>query len=316
MKNTDTIMKKQMFAVFPEKFPDSAIATSLISAFEQKGFFVSTDFEMFSSFGIALFFGFDENILETARELFFKNPETIFIFFLVNAISKETCLELESFCGKKLIFSSVPDNLGHDYDYLPTGVDISRYKPDASAMNPVINIVGAEVLPDFVPYLAAITEAFKKNPLNIMCDENNFDKLIETMIIKGYSRDTVVKFKSTEHEPEKRLYDRNKLFSTAFANIVPYNPAKTDFELREVLASGGFALVQNNPFVRTAGVPGKDFDTFDSPEDLIDKLEFFMKNPHIAFRMRELAVETLLPHISGELCVERMLTYVKKAFDE
>ena len=302
-------MSQKFFLIFPENYPAKDIAISLgreLSALS--GVMTVNDFK---NADFILAFDLSEKTQREISEIISTKTKTSlkFVFYFLEEVDNFARENYLNKLPKKTLFmTAVPSNLDFAGIFLPTGVDEEFLSDEISNTIPVITIASNSIPRKFSAFIAAISEinsSASGMPITIS-DKKPFEAILEDLTEKNIPPEKINALKFSANGVITDVSERKNLFGTSFVNIVPFNENTTDTELREVLLSGGFTLAQNNPFIKTAGIPGRDFETFETPEELVDKINFFAQNPSIANRIRENAILNLPEHLSSKTCAERL----------
>lgn len=122
-------------------------------------------------------------------------------------------------------------------------------------------------------------------PINIFCRSFNFYKsLDEIQSLNLLDKYFIELYKSSYQgyvESQKELAD---IFISSKVNIDinSINKKGINYRCLEVMASGGFLISQKNSDNIKYFDEGKDFETFETKQELVDKIEFYMKNLNLA----------------------------------
>lgn len=307
-------MSQKFYLILPENYPAKNIAEGLKRAIAELSGTLTVNNPQSADF--ILSFDLSEKTKKELSEIYALRKSSVkFIFYFLEKVSDFGDTEfLENFDGEKTFITGVPSNLDFTRIYLPVGVDIDVAEDELFNVSPVITIASNSIPKSFIPYLTAIlgiNETGSGMPVTI-CDTKTFNKTVQNLTENKISIEKINALRFSANGIISNTEQRKNLFGTSFINIVPFNPDTTDIELREVLLSGGFALAEKNTFLKTAGIPGRDFETFETPEELIEKINFYAKNPGIAQRIRENAILNLSEHLSLKTCAERLKKLTEK----
>jgi len=135
-----------------------------------------------------------------------------------------------------------------------------------------------------------LVKVFKHN-LNIFSCEKDFSKSIKEIKSKGLlSKDDLRTYSKCRHE----LVESEKEFAEIFnsskinLNIDLQDKSSVSYRMLEVLASGGFMLTNRAEELGPYFKASKHFETFKDSLDLIDKIDFYLKNLNIAQKIAQL----------------------------
>lgn len=322
---------KKIFVIVPDKPPYSLCAKSFAKGFKHAGFYMEKaisselDNEELLDFNpdVVLCFDFTELNEGLLNQVYLKNPNCIFIFDILISINpkvqKKDILALENFVGKKLILTADKSNLTsiEGAVYLPCGVNIKKYKTPFEKYNQGISIFSN---PDDINNLKIITDLIRHyGKISLFSDEfdylhsleNELWEEIEDSEVKENYRKSYCGDVSTEKE-------RAKAMSSSFVTVVPasHTPDGVDFTVFEVIASSGFAICEETPEVKRLFDVGREIETYKYSKELIDKIEFYLKNPSFARTIADNARMAAVNNHSVQIRVRKIFDIMNKKFKE
>lgn len=122
-------------------------------------------------------------------------------------------------------------------------------------------------------------------PINIFCRSFDFYKSADEISSKKLLDD----YHMALYRDSYRGYVENqkelaKIFLSSKVNIDMKNPNNKDLNYRflEILASGGFLLSPDNEITALHFEDGKEYDSYLDEIDLVDKVDFYLKNANLA----------------------------------
>lgn len=170
--------------------------------------------------------------------------------------------------------------------YLPLAVNHKAYRPsdDYHQKKYDITFVGRPLTDKRQKILAALVKTFGSK-LSIFSYENHFLRSLDDMKNKHFlTEDELDIYKSaykgflkTEKELSEVYYN-----SKVNLNITLQGKSGLNYRVFEVLASRGFLITDNMPDISRNFVVSKELEVYENIQDLIDKIEFYLKNPLIA----------------------------------
>lgn len=174
-----------------------------------------------------------------------------------------------------------------DFDkcfYLPLAVSPARYAIDFSGYKYDITFVGRPLTEKRQMILCDLIKVFKQK-LSIFCYEKHFLQSVEEIKAQNLldSDDLMIYensykgFIKTEKELAK-IYNSSKIN----LNITEQGKSSLNYRVFEVLASGGFLITDEREDLEKYFKISKHLEVYKDLPDLIDKIEFYMKNLNIA----------------------------------
>lgn len=174
--------------------------------------------------------------------------------------------------------------------YLPLGINPIKYITDFSGYKHTISFVGNPSSESCQKILCELVKVFKTK-LNIFSSEENFKKSLdiikEKSLLNEEELETYSKCRKEIVEDEKSL---SEIFCSSKINLNIHSDGLTSMNYRtfEVLTSGGFLLSDDRRDLKENFKISKHLETFKNTEDLIDKINFYLKNLNIAQKIAQL----------------------------
>lgn len=170
--------------------------------------------------------------------------------------------------------------------YLPLAVNYKAYRP-LEGPHYDISFVGRPLTEKRQKYLAALIKTFGSK-VNIFAYEKHFLQSLDDMQDKQFLTDKELDiyksayrgFLTTEEDVATVYFN-----STVNINITLQGESGINYRVFGVLASRGFLLTDYMADIERNFVVSKELEVFNSVEDMIDKTNFYLKNPEIAQRI-------------------------------
>ena len=174
--------------------------------------------------------------------------------------------------------------------YLPLAADPFEYAVNFSGYKHSITFVGRPLTEKRQQVLCELIKVFK-NKLSLFCYEKHFLQSIEEIKAQNLLDESDLEVYSkcwkgfiTEEEDLAKIYNSSKIN----LNITEQGKSSINYRVFEVLASGGFLITDEREDLITLFGENKFLETYKNPTDLIDKIEFYLKNLEIAQKMAQI----------------------------
>lgn len=208
---------------------------------------------------------------------FYQNDSTIFIH----------CAELSihidnSFINKKNNFVFTCDSKSKKFKFFPS-VNVKDYKTKFNGYNYNITFAGNPASKNREILLSKLIYNF--GPINIFCRSYDFYKSVDDIQKNNLLDDYMLElYKSSYRGYVESQKELSKIYVSSKINldIENENIKNLNYRFLEVLASCGFLIAPFNKSVVSNFEEGKEFETYSSDSDLIDKIDFYLKNLNIA----------------------------------
>ncbi|MBQ8887267.1 MAG: glycosyltransferase [Candidatus Gastranaerophilales bacterium] len=187
-----------------------------------------------------------------------------------------------SFINKKNHFVFTSDSKNKKFKFLHS-VSPKDYKSKFSGYSYNITFAGNPAYRNREELLAKLVYNF--GPINIFCRSYDFYKSLDDIQKNSLLDDYMLELYKSSYkgyvESQKEL---SKIYISSKINIdiENENPKNLNYRFLEVLASGGFLIAPHNNKIVKYFEDGKEFETYSSDFELIDKIEFYLKNLNIA----------------------------------
>lgn len=210
--------------------------------------------------------------------------------------------ELKNFDPKIFIWDKDFLNVFDNSSYLPLAVNPIKYVTDFSEYKYTISFVGRPLTDVRQKILCDLVKVFK-NKVHIFSYEKHFLRSIEEIKEKNLldKEDLEIYSKCWRGFVEKegdlaKIYNSSKIN----INITLQGKSSLNYRVFEVLAAGGFLLTDEREDLTKLFQPAKHLETYKGTDDLIDKINFYLKNLNIAQRIAQLGkLEVIENHTFG-----------------
>lgn len=197
--------------------------------------------------------------------------------------------ELKKFNPKVFVWDK--DFLG-DFEnsyYLPLAVNPRKYISDFSDYKYTITFVGRPLTDIRQEILAALVKKFK-NKLTIFSYDKHFQKSVEEMKTKKLLDEDDLEIYAScckgfveKEEDLAKIYNSSKIN----INITLQGISSLNYRVYEVLAAGGFLITDEREDLKMFEI-SKHLETYKDIPDLMDKIDFYLKNLNIAQKIAQL----------------------------
>lgn len=174
--------------------------------------------------------------------------------------------------------------------YLPLAVNPKKYATKSYDYQYDITFVGRPLSDNRQEILCELIKTFK-NKLSIFSYEKYFLQSVEEIREKNLLDEADLEIYSkcwrgfVESEEElAQIYSSSKIN----LNINLQGKSSINYRVFEVLASGGFLLTDEREDLEQYFEISKHFETYKDTKDLIDKIDFYLKNINIAQKIAQL----------------------------
>lgn len=205
-----------------------------------------------------------------------------------NAVGNDFYNELKKFNPYIFMWDKTYLNQFENSYYLPLGVNTDLYETDLLA-NPRYDItfVGRPLGEKRQKILSSLSKVYGSR-LKIFSYEKHFLNGADEMLAKGLLnqseyecfKKSYVRFVRTERELAD-IYSHSKIN----LNITIQGANNMNYRVFEVLASCGFLMTDFQKCLKEYFISGTDLETYENEVELIDKIDFYLKNPSIAKRI-------------------------------
>ncbi len=209
----------------------------------------------------------------------YKNDKTIIIHY---SELKDDIPEVFSNKRNNYIFAQDCDNTAAKYMCIPA-VNAKDYKAKFSGYKYSVTFAGNPAYRVREIILSSIICSF--GHINIFCRSFDFYKSVDEIYKQKLLDDKYLELYRNSYKgyvsSQKELAE---IFVSSKINIDMEQENKKNINYRclEIMASGGFLLAPYNDVIIKYFDDGKDFETYKTPTELIDKVNFYLKNLNIA----------------------------------
>ena len=207
----------------------------------------------------------------------YENNDTIFIH----------CAELSShiqeiYLNRENHFAFTIDSKNKKSRFLPS-ISPKEYKTKFKGYNYNITFAGNPAYKSREVILAKLVSNF--GPINIFCRSYDFYKSVDDIQKNNLLDDYMLElYKSSYRGYVENQKELSKIYISSKINIDIENEALKyiNYRFLEILASGGFLIAPHNKNNQKSFEDGKEFESYSSDYELIDKVSFYLKNLNIA----------------------------------
>jgi len=168
-------------------------------------------------------------------------------------------------------------------------INLDKYKTYFSGYKHTISFVGNPSVEGNLKVLCELIKVFKTK-INIFSTEKLFKKSIEIIKEKNFLNEEYLIIYSNCYRDlvEKEEYLSNIYNSSKInLNIDLKGTSLKNLQLFEILASGGFLITNEKKDLADFFKPSKHLETYKNTNDLIDKIDFYLKNLDIAQKIAQ-----------------------------
>lgn len=174
--------------------------------------------------------------------------------------------------------------------YLPLAASPRKYHTEFEGFKHTITFAGDPSCENCQNILTELVKVFK-NKISIFSTQKDFKKSVEIIKSKKLLENDELKtyskcwkgFLKSEQELAK-VYNSSKIN----LNITNSGKSSINYRVFEILASGGFLLTDEREDLKEYFKISKQLETYSNIEDLIDKINFYLKNLNIAQKIAQL----------------------------
>lgn len=200
--------------------------------------------------------------------------------------------------------------------YLPLAVNPRKYITDFSGYKYPISFVGNPLGDIRQKILCDLVKVFK-NKLNIFSNEDIFlqsiDEIKEKKLLDENELEIYLKCRKdfiASEENIAKIYNSSKIN----LNISAQGNASINYRTFEVLASGGFLVTDEREDLKKIFELSKHLETYKDTNDLIDKIDFYLKNLNIAQKIAQLGKFEVIKHHTFSARVKKILSLCNKEY--
>lgn len=273
---------------------------------------------------------FDLNIEEVLKI----KPHIVFCFWsdivqnetLINFFEQLSCENIDfihvaevlkdipvQFRKKSNHYCFASDNKDKKY-LIKMAINAKDYKVKFNGYKYTITFAGNPASQQREELLAVLIYNF--GPINIFCRSFDFYQSLDDMYKNKLLNDNYIELYRASYqgyvENQKELAN---IYCSSKINIDMQNPDGKNLNYRtlEVLASNGFLLTPYNDFVVKQFDDGKDIETYKNAEQLIDKINFYLKNLNLS---QSIAYNGKKNAISNHSFCDRLKSILKVIYGE
>ncbi len=270
------------------------------------------------------YFVYEKKIYDLKEEEIKKiNPDIVFIFW-TDMSQKEILINIfKDYEGEILHFAELKNDIPKEFIH-SKNIYTKDSKTKKHVLLPAINIKDYKTI--FNGFKYNIT--FSGNPayevrekllskiimnfgtINIFCRSFDFYKSLEEIQKNNYLEDYFVQLYQNSYkgyvENQKELA---QIYNSTKINIDMENENKKDINYRflEITASGGFIISPDNDYFES----GYEYENYKTADELIDKINFYLKNINIAQNIAEKGRKAT---IGNHNCREKLKSILKVVY--
>lgn len=240
-----------------------------------------------------IIFGYEYSFLEDGKckNVIQKSGCKNFAFYFAHEPRQNEALfeEIKNLNSK--IFISDRD-FAKDYKnsfYLPIAASPRKYHTDFSGFKNTITFAGDPSSDACQKILTELIKIFK-NKISIFSDKKDFQKSLNGIETKNLlDKDDLETYSNCwkgflqSEEELAKVYNSSKIN----LNITTGGKSSINYRVFEILASGGFLLTDEREDLKEFFEISKQLETYSDIEDLIDKINFYLKNLNIAQKIAQ-----------------------------
>jgi len=173
--------------------------------------------------------------------------------------------------------------------YLPLAIDPAKYQTDFTGYKYPISFVGLPLTDARQKVLCELVKVFK-NKLNIFSTEKEFLRSVEAIKEKKLlNQDDLTAYSKCWRGFIETEEDLAKVYNSSKINLNIHFQGKSslNYSVFAILASGGFLLTDERDDLKEY-FEQRHLDTYKNVNDLIDKIDFYLKNLNIAQKIARL----------------------------
>lgn len=291
---------KKLLMVIPDNVAGKYISEGFAKGFEFNKFIVVKKTikeiiaEGLENFAPDIIFGYEYSFLENeeCKNLIQKSGCKNFAFYFAHEPKQNKALfeEIKNL-NSKIFISDKDFAKGYKNSfYLPLAASPRKYHTEFSGFKHTITFAGDPSNEICQNILTELVKVFK-NKISIFADKKDFQKSVDEIETKKlldkddleiYSNCWKGFLKSEQELAE--VYNSSKIN----LNITTGGKSSINYRVFEILASGGFLLTDEREDLKEFFEISKQLETYSSIEDLIDKINFYLKNLNIAQKIAQL----------------------------
>jgi len=169
-------------------------------------------------------------------------------------------------------------------------INLEKYKVDFSGYKYSISFVGNPSFDNCLKILCELVKVFSTK-LNIFSEEKDFlqsvEKIKEKNLLEEDDLQVYLKCKHDfipEEEKIAQIYNSSKIN----LSISVKGKAFLKYQIFEILASGGFLITNEREDLKKYFEASRHLETYKNTNDLIDKIDFYLKNLKIARKIAQI----------------------------
>jgi spore maturation protein CgeB len=303
--------KKRILVILPKSIAGGLIMESLASGFEAAKCSVlvkeidEVEDDDLKYFKPDIILGYDYSFLadENCHKIISKYKCKNLVFYFADEPKSKFALgenkyyydelskmNADVFVWDRDFLQEFPKTSGVKCHFLPLAISPIRYAVDFSGYNYDITFVGRPLTDIRQEILCALIKVYREK-VSIFSYERHFRRSVDEIKEKHLlTEEELDIYKNSWKGFIKKEEDLAKIYNSSKININITEQGKSSLNYRvfEVLASGGFLLTDKREDNSKFFDETRHFEEYENAEDLIDKIDFYMKNLNIAQRFAQL----------------------------
>lgn len=299
---------KKLLVVIPDNLAGKYILEGFAKGFEYNKFRVvkKTIDEIiangFENFIPDIIFGYEYSFLgnEKCKKLVQESGCKNFAFYFTHEPKQDKSLyqEIKKLNPKIFIWDKDLTKETDNGIYLPLAASPKKYHTEFSGFKHTITFAGDPSCKECQKILTELVKTFR-NKISIFSSQQDFEKSVEEIKTKKLldNDDLEIYTKSWKgflqsQEELAKVYNSSKIN----LNITNNGKSSINYRVFEILASGGFLLTDERKDLKEFFEISKQLETYSGVEDLIDKINFYLKNLNIAQKIAQLGKFEVAKH--------------------
>ncbi len=283
---------KKLFILLPEDIPTYLCGRGYADAFKKAGIYAEsnvyseTDDEQVIKFkpDYVMFFDFENSAEKLVKDLYKDNKNCIFVFYYLKKMTekqKKLFEVLKTLKLKKIFLSADKEDLkiSDEIIYHSCGINSIKYKTPFLGYKDRITLLANPNSEKVLKIFEVLTEYFGQ--INLYCDEIEYLSSLDNEYFLDFDDRLKDIYKNSYKGSLSTEKTRKQIFSSSYINVVITDTINNgvDYRILEVAASAGITFGEPLPEIDRLFDVGREVETFDSIETLVQKIEFYLEYP-------------------------------------